>query len=383
MEGGKDDRIYESRRQGTALWLHAVLPFAVVIGLIIIVSISGCGRSGRPASKGEGYRGAASITLESGADAKSTNVDDSGSYGGGGSGAATGIEANPDYNANMNAPERTPSMYGNPAGESESVPMAPPQVGESYPVREGSLEWIESAQAAEMQAMMVYTAQVSALVDDAVAAAKEVTSRVTAKGGYIAGLNQSGKKEDVTVRLTAKIPSKHFLAFLDDLESIGEIVTKDVSSEDVGSEYFDLVARRDALELSYARLKDLLEKSGKLQDLLSIEQEVRRIEEQLNQVKGRMRQLEHWVSYSTVEMVLSVEPKPDVFEKPKFSWMTKTAFSGYWIGFLTFARGLWHFMLFLAAYAPLWVAIIVLAFIIRAFVRRRAARAQAKHESRE
>ena len=295
-------------------------------------------------------------------------------------GYADGVPAPPpqapneSYAQNFNSPTRNSGSYGNPnapaaddysgggGGGSANVPSEPSTA---------KLEWMAAAQAADMQAMMVYNADVQLTVKKGDEAAKTVLQMVTAKGGYISGQSQQGKEESLTISLTVKLPSKELFNFLDSLSKVGDIESKNVTGQDVGQEYFDLKARKDSLEMSYARLKDLLSKAGKLPDLLSIEQEVTSTEEQLNQVNGRMKQLENYVAFSTVTITMSVEPKPDVFDQPKFSWLTKTAFSEYWGGFLVFARGLWHVLLFLAAFSPVWlIALILIVIAIKSRKRK-------------
>lgn len=300
------------------------------------------------------------MVLNSGADAKENRGD----YGETSSDMAAPA-APPSATAGMSAlPGKTAGYYNEHQGEAGSA-------GTPSHVAEASLDWMKPAMADSMQAMMVYNAQVALTAKDCPAAADAIVEKAKSKGGYVSGNSQAGKDKNVVINITIKMPSKYLFDFIKDLAAFGDIDSKTVTGEDVGQEYFDLKARKDSLDLSYARLKDLLNKTGKLADLLTVEQEVRRTEEELNQTTGRMKQLENWVSYSTVQIVITPFPIPDVFEKPKFSWLTKTAFGQDWLSFLTFARGIWHVLLFFGAFAPVWGSLLVIVLVIRNVRRKR------------
>ncbi|MEP0815026.1 MAG: DUF4349 domain-containing protein [bacterium] len=314
---------------------------AAILVLVSFVAVFSCSKA-RPAHD-------AALVLNSGENAKEVRGDDSGGW----------------YNASPGSTAAEAPQSRLASGDSAAMEIV-----------EASLDWMATpAVAAETQAMMVYNGNVALTAKEPAEAAKTIKAIAARKGGYTSSESQSGKDRTLRIGITVKMPSRHLFDFLDELATVGDIETKDISGQDVGQEYFDLKARRDSLELSYARLKELLEKTGKLSDLLAVEQEVRRTEEELNQVLGRMKQLENWVSYSTIDITITPFPVPDVFEKPKFSWLTNTAFGKYWNSFLVFARGLWHIVLFLTAFAPVWVSALIVALVIRNARRRKTARA--------
>lgn len=257
------------------------------------------------------------------------------------------------------------------AGSMGYAESAPPAVANQAPanefaIRESSLDWMATpVVAAETEAMMVYTANLEVKVDDAPATADKIESITSKNGGYRTAVSQSGKDDKLVIHLQVKVPSAKLWTFLKEVKALGEVENENVTGEDVGDEYFDLKARKDSLDLSLDRLKELLKQSGKLADLLTIEQEVRRVEEQLNQVIGRMKKLENLSSYSTVDITLTLEPMPDTVEEQKFHWLTKTTFQAAWLSFLAVVRGFLHIAIWLLAFSPLLIVIFIALWIVR------------------
>ena len=140
-------------------------------------------------------------------------------------------------------------------------------------------------------------------LDNAIARVRTLALRVN---GFIANTTVQGGRDQLrTASLELKIPSERFDDALAGLSPIGKVESVNVNAEDVGEEYVDIAARVENAHRLEARIIDLLaNRTGKLQDMLSIEHELARVREEIERYEGRMRFLRTRASVSTLTIVV-------------------------------------------------------------------------------
>jgi hypothetical protein len=163
--------------------------------------------------------------------------------------------------------------------------------------------------------MIIRTATALIEVDSletAVAELKRLAARV---GGYVANTGiEVGRKRLRKAVIEIKIPARHFDEVLSGLQPIGRLESVEVSAQDVGEEYVDVSARIDNAKRLERRLIDLLAtRTGKLKDVLDVEQELARVREAIERYQGRIRYLQAHTATSTL-IVTAREPAPVVGE---------------------------------------------------------------------
>jgi hypothetical protein len=161
--------------------------------------------------------------------------------------------------------------------------------------------------------MVIRTAMASVEVDSlepAIAQVKELASRL---GGYVANSGiEAGKKRLRQASLVVKIPAGRFDDVVSGLSPIGKLETLNVSAKDVGEEYVDVTARVENSRRLERRLIDLLAtRTGKLKDVLDVEQALARVREEIERAEGRMRYLRAHTAMSTLSVTVH-EPLPVV-----------------------------------------------------------------------
>jgi hypothetical protein len=147
-------------------------------------------------------------------------------------------------------------------------------------------------------------------LEPAVAQVKELASRL---GGYVANSGiEAGKNRLRQASLVVKIPAGRFDDVVAGLTPIGELETLNVSAKDVGEEYVDVTARMENSKRLERRLIDLLAtRTGKLKDVLDVEQALARVREEIERFEGRMRYLQAHTAMSTLSITVH-EPLPVV-----------------------------------------------------------------------
>jgi hypothetical protein len=146
------------------------------------------------------------------------------------------------------------------------------------------------------------TVQVTRL-DDGVAKLRQTAAQL---GGFVANTSiLGGKDEHRSASLEIRVPSAQFDAVITALGGLGKVETVSASVQDVGDEYVDLGARVANARHMEARLVEMLaRRTGKLSEALTVEQELRRVREEIERYDARLKWLERRTALSSIQITL-------------------------------------------------------------------------------
>lgn len=164
-----------------------------------------------------------------------------------------------------------------------------------------------------LASMIIRTATASIEVDSlelAIDLTKQLATRV---GGFVTNSTiEAGKNRLRSATLEVKLPAQRFEEALSGLYPIGKVETVNVNAEDVGEEFVDVTARMENARRLERRLIDLLAtRTGKLKDVLDVEQALARVREEVERYDGRIRYLRAHTAMSTLSVSVH-EPVPIV-----------------------------------------------------------------------
>ena len=161
--------------------------------------------------------------------------------------------------------------------------------------------------------MVIRTATASIEVDSLEPAVAELKQLAARLGGYVANSGiEVGRKRLRQAVIEVKIPAARFEEVLSGLRPIGKLESVNVRAQDVGEEYVDVNARMENARRLERRLIDLLAtRTGKLKDVLDVEQSLARVREEIERYEGRVRYLRAHTATSTISVNLH-EPIPVV-----------------------------------------------------------------------
>lgn len=255
---------------------HRALPSRLTIALATVaaLSIAGCNRADRSSavasSKVEATRPVASVPM---------------------SGAVAALDAPPAREARMIAsdavaPEPSPAAPMNAVSNETGAPLPP----SSDPAG----------------AMLVRHGQASIevrRVDDAVLRIRQSAQQL---GGFVANTAlRNGRDEQPSASLELRVPTARFDELISGLKAFGKVESVNANAEDVGEEYVDLGARAANARRVEARLVEMLaNRTGKLSDVLTVEQELARVRQEIERHDARLRWLERRASLSSFNVTL-------------------------------------------------------------------------------
>src|SRR6266700_2615850 len=164
-----------------------------------------------------------------------------------------------------------------------------------------------------VSSMVIRTGQASIEVDSLERAVSQVRLLAGRIGGYVANTTvQTGRSQLRSATLEVKIPADRFDDGLGGLAGLGKVESVNVNAEDVGEEFTDVTARMGNARRLESRLIDLLAtRTGKLKDVLDVEQQLARVREEIERYEGRLRYLHAHAVLSTLTVSVH-EPVPIV-----------------------------------------------------------------------
>ena len=143
---------------------------------------------------------------------------------------------------------------------------------------------------------IIYVANMTVAVfnlDDAMAKAESLPEAI---GGYVHSMDGS--------TLVLRVPAKKLRKALTDIAELGVVEHRSLSAQDVSAEYVDIESRIRALETTQKQLLELMGKARTVDEALHVRQALDGVTAELEVLKGRMRQLDNLIAYSTITVTL-------------------------------------------------------------------------------
>jgi hypothetical protein len=159
--------------------------------------------------------------------------------------------------------------------------------------------------------MIVRTAQISLITKEFDQARAQLEVIVKRHRGYVGELkvnDTTGSRRTLTV--TLRIPADQLDATLTEVKTLGRVEAESQSGQDVTSQYVDLQARLSNARNTEQRLTDLLRnRTGKLSDVLEVEQELDRVRGEIEQMEAERKNMSNQVSYATLNATIAEDYK--------------------------------------------------------------------------
>lgn len=214
-------------------------------------------------------------------------------------------------------------------------------------------------------AQVIVSGNASLRVEDPEQALADFTATVTGMGGSIQDSSTSNDPVRPSAQATARVPATRYQELLGQLPDLGEVISSQTSTQDVGQVVADLDARAKALQTSVDRLNELIAEASSTKDLLEAEGQLTSRQAELDSINSQRSYLADQVTMSTLSVDLSArsvvaDPDSSVWERS-------------WQAFLGALRGIGVGLV----WALPWLAVLALVLVPVALVRRRRRGARA------
>lgn len=170
---------------------------------------------------------------------------------------------------------------------------------------------------AQQERKLIKTGSISLEVEQLASAEESVLAWCQSFGGYVAASFNHESSANYTVR----IPSASFDAAMAAAGDLGRVRSRNLSTQDVSEQYYDLKTRLDTRKILRDRLQAYLAQAGNMEDLLQIERELNSTLSEIESMEGRMRRLSNQIDYATitVDMSLPYRTTDQGFQWPSLS----------------------------------------------------------------
>ncbi|MFO0617097.1 MAG: DUF4349 domain-containing protein [Polyangiaceae bacterium] len=156
--------------------------------------------------------------------------------------------------------------------------------------------------------ILIYKADFTLAVYEVQKSVDAVQALAEKSGGYLA------RRDDTSI--TIRVPAGTFQNVVTDIGKLGDVLNRNVTSEDVTAEFRDLeVQLANALAMR-ERFAKLLEKAQKVDEALQIEKELGRVTDEIERIKGRLKLLSDLAQYSTITVRFSPHASQQVQQGP-------------------------------------------------------------------
>ncbi len=137
-------------------------------------------------------------------------------------------------------------------------------------------------------------------------------------GGYVESSNSyvrkyataEDEKELLEGNVVIRVPSTEFGTCIERIAALGKVTNRSTYGNDITLQYMDTETRFKSKQVQQERLIEILAKAEKVEDILSIENELNRIRTELEGFGSQLRGWDNLVQYSTINVFMTeVDPK--------------------------------------------------------------------------
>ncbi|MBL0098108.1 MAG: DUF4349 domain-containing protein [Bacteroidetes bacterium] len=162
---------------------------------------------------------------------------------------------------------------------------------------------------------------------DSLSSARNYLSTVLQKyKAYIANENENRQSGNHESTLVIRVPGQFMEALITDISSKAKFIdTKDLSSEDIGMEYMDIEARLKAKLEMEKRYLQLLQRTGKISEMLEVEQQLGIVRGEIESMQGKLKYFDNRVAYAT--LTISLYEVVPINESPGLTFLSRAAYS--------------------------------------------------------
>ena len=203
-----------------------------------------------------------------------------------------------------------------------SEPPSSPPAADYVSAPEPAVQWgsgytgISSPMASDRKRQFTAELQLQT-TDESDVVVKKITELAEKLSGYSVYSNM--------VSIKVKVPVKNNKDFLAEVERLGTVMFREITSQDVTNEYRDLELKCKNLRALRDRFAELLKKAEKVDDILKIESELARITTELEQATGLFKALKNSVDMVVVDIKFTTVKQIDPQLIP-IAWITRLGY---------------------------------------------------------
>lgn len=231
----------------------------------------------------------------------------------------------------------------------------------------------------------IITVNMSAETEDLDALMEALNGKISGLGGYVEdqdsynGSMYSSRRYR-SASLTVRIPAERVDEFTEEMSGIANVVSTNLSREDITLSYVATESRVKALQTEEARLLELMEQAETMADLLEIESRLTDVRYELENRASQLRLYDNQVDYATIYLSIDEVQEYTPVEEPTV-W--ERISGGFVSSVKGVGNGLLDLLVWVLAKSPYLVILGGVTAGVVVLVKKRKARKAAKKAAKQ
>lgn len=231
----------------------------------------------------------------------------------------------------------------------------------------------------------IITVNMSAETEDLDSLMETLNGKISGLGGYVEdqdsynGSMYSSRRYR-SASLTVRIPAQRVDEFTEEMSGIANVVSTNLSREDITLSYVATESRVKALQTEEARLLELMEQAETMADLLEIESRLTDVRYELENRASQLRLYDNQVDYATIYLSIDEVQEYTPVEEPTV-W--ERISGGFVSSIKGVGNGLLDLLVWVLAKSPYLVILGGVTVGVVVLVRKRKARKAAKKAAKQ
>lgn len=231
----------------------------------------------------------------------------------------------------------------------------------------------------------IITVNMSAETEDLDALMEALNGKISGLGGYVEdqdsynGSMYSSRRYR-SASLTVRIPAQRVDEFTEEMSGIANVVSTNLSREDITLSYVATESRVKALQTEEARLLELMEQAETMADLLEIESRLTDVRYELENRASQLRLYDNQVDYATIYLSIDEVQEYTPVEEPTV-W--ERISGGFVSSIKGVGNGLLDLLVWVLAKSPYLVILGGVTVGVVVLIKKRRARKAAKKAAKQ
>src|SRR5512136_446114 len=111
---------------------------------------------------------------------------------------------------------------------------------------------------------------------------------------------QKNYNNQLTGSVIIRVPAKEFETTLTGVQAIGTVKSVSTQGRDVTEEFVDLQAQKTSYQNQLAQYNEIMKRAVNVEDVIVIQQQIDRVQTELNRLEGRLKYLNSQIDFSTI-----------------------------------------------------------------------------------
>lgn len=198
------------------------------------------------------------------------------------------------------APEAPPSADGKAASAYTNMAKSPAGPAPS-----------EKPEQAAVDRKLVKSSSVQVKVEDLNKASAAVSEMMQALGAY----SSSTQIEEYRQEYTIRVPASRYDAMIKQVNSLGKVLSRSDSVEDVTLQFYDLEGRFNTRKELLKTYQNYLGRAKNIEEILSVEKKISELQNEIDWYGSQLTRLADLVDYATINLTLQgPSPSYDYYE---------------------------------------------------------------------